>query len=42
MDQLLTKPRLGTCHKFYLHSFQLPNSESLFIMYVTIYGINKL
>ncbi|XP_056611388.1 1-phosphatidylinositol 3-phosphate 5-kinase isoform X3 [Triplophysa dalaica] len=27
MDQLLTKPRLGTCHKFYLHSFLLPNDE---------------
>ncbi|TRY88213.1 hypothetical protein DNTS_026902 [Danionella cerebrum] len=25
MDQLLTKPRLGTCLKFYLHSFLLPN-----------------
>ncbi|XP_035378715.1 1-phosphatidylinositol 3-phosphate 5-kinase isoform X3 [Electrophorus electricus] len=29
MDQLLTKPRLGTCHKFYLHSFQLPNTNVL-------------
>lgn len=27
MDQLLTKPRLGTCHKFYLQSFQLANGE---------------
>ncbi|XP_060785498.1 1-phosphatidylinositol 3-phosphate 5-kinase isoform X2 [Neoarius graeffei] len=29
MDQLLTKPRLGTCHKFYLHSFQLNTSNDL-------------
>ncbi|XP_062861919.1 1-phosphatidylinositol 3-phosphate 5-kinase isoform X1 [Trichomycterus rosablanca] len=29
MDQLLTKPRLGTCHKFYLHSFQLPTNNEL-------------
>ncbi|KAG9348736.1 hypothetical protein JZ751_029053 [Albula glossodonta] len=27
MDQLLTKPRLGTCHKFCLHSFQLANTD---------------
>lgn len=27
MDQLLTKPRLGTCHKFYMQVFQLPNGE---------------
>ncbi|KAM4609219.1 1-phosphatidylinositol 3-phosphate 5-kinase isoform 3-T3 [Polymixia lowei] len=27
MDQLLTKPRLGTCHKFYMQSFTLANSE---------------
>lgn len=27
MDQLLTKPRLGTCHKFYMQAFQLPNGE---------------
>ncbi|XP_060683471.1 1-phosphatidylinositol 3-phosphate 5-kinase isoform X4 [Hemiscyllium ocellatum] len=26
MDQLLTKPRLGTCHKFFLQPFQLPNA----------------
>uniref|UniRef100_A0A3Q2FQR5 1-phosphatidylinositol 3-phosphate 5-kinase n=1 Tax=Cyprinodon variegatus TaxID=28743 RepID=A0A3Q2FQR5_CYPVA len=25
MDQLLTKPRLGTCHKFYMQPFTLPN-----------------
>ncbi|XP_066053123.1 LOW QUALITY PROTEIN: NAD(P)H pyrophosphatase NUDT13, mitochondrial-like [Chamaea fasciata] len=25
MDQLLTKPQLGTCHKFYMQVFQLPN-----------------
>lgn len=32
MDQLLTKPRLGTCHKFYLHSFQLnTNSKCGFL-----------
>ncbi|XP_026803803.1 1-phosphatidylinositol 3-phosphate 5-kinase isoform X17 [Pangasianodon hypophthalmus] len=29
MDQLLTKPRLGTCHKFYLHSFQLNTNNEL-------------
>ncbi|XP_067300123.1 1-phosphatidylinositol 3-phosphate 5-kinase isoform X7 [Pseudorasbora parva] len=33
MDQLLTKPRLGTCHKFYLHSFQLPNNELKSLMF---------
>uniref|UniRef100_A0A8C1C4L2 1-phosphatidylinositol 3-phosphate 5-kinase n=1 Tax=Cyprinus carpio carpio TaxID=630221 RepID=A0A8C1C4L2_CYPCA len=33
MDQLLTKPRLGTCHKFYLHSFQLPNDEMKTLMF---------
>uniref|UniRef100_A0A673GWK5 1-phosphatidylinositol 3-phosphate 5-kinase n=1 Tax=Sinocyclocheilus rhinocerous TaxID=307959 RepID=A0A673GWK5_9TELE len=33
MDQLLTKPRLGTCHKFYLHSFQLPNNEMKSLMF---------
>lgn len=27
MDQLLTKPQLGTCHKFYMQVFQLPNGE---------------
>lgn len=27
MDQLLTKPRLGTCHKFYMQPFTLPNSK---------------
>ncbi|XP_066542382.1 1-phosphatidylinositol 3-phosphate 5-kinase isoform X8 [Hoplias malabaricus] len=33
MDQLLTKPRLGTCHKFYIHSFQLPNNEFKTLMF---------
>ncbi|XP_069052410.1 1-phosphatidylinositol 3-phosphate 5-kinase isoform X3 [Lepisosteus oculatus] len=33
MDQLLTKPHLGTCHKFYLHSFQLANEESKTLMF---------
>lgn len=28
MDQLLTKPRLGTCHKFYMQPFTLPNRKS--------------
>lgn len=27
MDQLLTKPRLGTCHKFYLQPFTMANSK---------------
>ena len=27
MDQLLTKPRLGTCHKFYMQPFVLANSK---------------
>uniref|UniRef100_A0A3Q4BCU0 1-phosphatidylinositol 3-phosphate 5-kinase n=1 Tax=Mola mola TaxID=94237 RepID=A0A3Q4BCU0_MOLML len=27
MDQLLTKPRLGTCHKFYMQPFTLANNE---------------
>ncbi|XP_035266725.1 1-phosphatidylinositol 3-phosphate 5-kinase isoform X3 [Anguilla anguilla] len=33
MDQLLTKPRLGTCHKFCLHSFQLANNEAKTLMF---------
>ncbi|XP_045068034.1 1-phosphatidylinositol 3-phosphate 5-kinase-like isoform X3 [Coregonus clupeaformis] len=33
MDQLLTKPRLGTCQKFYLHSFQLANTELKTLMF---------
>ncbi|XP_029462249.1 1-phosphatidylinositol 3-phosphate 5-kinase isoform X2 [Rhinatrema bivittatum] len=33
MDQLLTKPRLGTCHKFYLQMFQLPNDELKTLMF---------
>ncbi|KAL0963969.1 hypothetical protein UPYG_G00315910 [Umbra pygmaea] len=33
MDQLLTKPRLGTCQKFCLHSFQLANSELKTLMF---------
>lgn len=28
MDQLLTKPRLGTCHKFYIQPFSLANSKT--------------
>jgi len=28
MDQLLTKPRLGTCHKFYMQPFTLANSKN--------------
>lgn len=27
MDQLLTKPRLGTCHKFYMQPFTLASGE---------------
>lgn len=42
MDQLLTKPRLGTCHKFYLHSFQLPNGESLSLSVYDVYYISKM
>ncbi|XP_075464574.1 1-phosphatidylinositol 3-phosphate 5-kinase isoform X4 [Ascaphus truei] len=33
MDQLLTKPRLGTCHKFYLQVFSLPNEEAKTLMF---------
>ncbi|XP_028663874.2 1-phosphatidylinositol 3-phosphate 5-kinase isoform X2 [Erpetoichthys calabaricus] len=33
MDQLLTKPRLGTCHKFYLHQFQLASEETKTLMF---------
>uniref|UniRef100_A0A4W3JLS6 1-phosphatidylinositol 3-phosphate 5-kinase n=1 Tax=Callorhinchus milii TaxID=7868 RepID=A0A4W3JLS6_CALMI len=33
MDQLLTKPRLGTCHKFYLQPFQLPNDQAKTLMF---------
>ncbi|KAG8558720.1 hypothetical protein GDO81_017123 [Engystomops pustulosus] len=30
MDQLLTKPRLGTCSKFYMQVFPLPHSRFMF------------
>ncbi|XP_053327656.1 1-phosphatidylinositol 3-phosphate 5-kinase [Spea bombifrons] len=33
MDQLLTKPRLGTCHKFYMQAFPLPHNESKTLMF---------
>ncbi|XP_070770208.1 1-phosphatidylinositol 3-phosphate 5-kinase [Enoplosus armatus] len=33
MDQLLTKPRLGTCHKFYMQSFTLANNEVKTLMF---------
>ncbi|KAM3862278.1 1-phosphatidylinositol 3-phosphate 5-kinase [Diretmus argenteus] len=33
MDQLLTKPRLGTCHKFYLQPFTLANNELKTLMF---------
>ncbi|XP_062907918.1 1-phosphatidylinositol 3-phosphate 5-kinase isoform X3 [Mobula hypostoma] len=33
MDQLLTKPRLGTCHKFYLQPFQLPSGHTKTLMF---------
>ncbi|XP_068101047.1 1-phosphatidylinositol 3-phosphate 5-kinase isoform X2 [Hyperolius riggenbachi] len=33
MDQLLTKPRLGTCHKFYIQVFPLSNKESKTLMF---------
>ncbi|KAM4698369.1 1-phosphatidylinositol 3-phosphate 5-kinase [Rhinophrynus dorsalis] len=33
MDQLLTKPRLGTCHKFYMQVFTLPNNEAKTLMF---------
>ncbi|XP_055361271.1 1-phosphatidylinositol 3-phosphate 5-kinase isoform X2 [Betta splendens] len=33
MDQLLTKPRLGTCHKFYLQPFTLANDEVKTLMF---------
>ncbi|XP_053138781.1 1-phosphatidylinositol 3-phosphate 5-kinase isoform X2 [Hemicordylus capensis] len=33
MDQLLTKPHLGTCHKFYIQVFQLPNEETKTLMF---------
>ncbi|XP_041662956.1 1-phosphatidylinositol 3-phosphate 5-kinase isoform X9 [Cheilinus undulatus] len=33
MDQLLTKPRLGTCHKFYLQPFTLANDEAKTLMF---------
>lgn len=33
MDQLLTKPRLGTCHKFYMQPFTLPNNEVKTLMF---------
>uniref|UniRef100_A0A1A8EIT4 1-phosphatidylinositol 3-phosphate 5-kinase n=1 Tax=Nothobranchius korthausae TaxID=1143690 RepID=A0A1A8EIT4_9TELE len=33
MDQLLTKPRLGTCHKFYLQAFTLLNNEVKTLMF---------
>ncbi|XP_054870967.1 1-phosphatidylinositol 3-phosphate 5-kinase isoform X5 [Amphiprion ocellaris] len=33
MDQLLTKPRLGTCHKFYMQPFTLANNELKTLMF---------
>ncbi|KAM4025300.1 1-phosphatidylinositol 3-phosphate 5-kinase isoform 2-T3 [Anomaloglossus baeobatrachus] len=33
MDQLLTKPRLGTCNKFYIQVFPLLNDESKTLMF---------
>ncbi|XP_069033522.1 1-phosphatidylinositol 3-phosphate 5-kinase isoform X3 [Embiotoca jacksoni] len=33
MDQLLTKPRLGTCHKFYMQPFTLSNNEGKTLMF---------
>uniref|UniRef100_A0A7N5ZU61 1-phosphatidylinositol 3-phosphate 5-kinase n=1 Tax=Anabas testudineus TaxID=64144 RepID=A0A7N5ZU61_ANATE len=33
MDQLLTKPRLGTCHKFYMQPFTLANDEAKTLMF---------
>ncbi|KAM4558588.1 1-phosphatidylinositol 3-phosphate 5-kinase isoform 2-T2 [Odontesthes bonariensis] len=33
MDQLLTKPRLGTCHKFYMQPFTLANNEGKTLMF---------
>ncbi|KAM8789826.1 1-phosphatidylinositol 3-phosphate 5-kinase isoform 4-T4 [Rhynchonycteris naso] len=33
MDQLLTKPHLGTCHKFYMQMFQLPNDQTKTLMF---------
>ncbi|XP_029980535.1 1-phosphatidylinositol 3-phosphate 5-kinase isoform X2 [Sphaeramia orbicularis] len=33
MDQLLTKPRLGTCHKFYMQPFILANDEIKTLMF---------
>ncbi|KAJ3592606.1 hypothetical protein NHX12_007733 [Muraenolepis orangiensis] len=33
MDQLLTKPRLGTCQKFYMQPFTLSNGETKTLMF---------
>ncbi|KAM8858019.1 1-phosphatidylinositol 3-phosphate 5-kinase isoform 1-T1 [Synchiropus picturatus] len=33
MDQLLTKPRLGTCHKFYMQPFTLANNNVKTLMF---------
>ncbi|XP_075386553.1 1-phosphatidylinositol 3-phosphate 5-kinase isoform X3 [Tenrec ecaudatus] len=33
MDQLLTKPHLGTCHKFYMQMFQLPSDHTKTLMF---------
>nr|XP_057937380.1 1-phosphatidylinositol 3-phosphate 5-kinase isoform X2 [Doryrhamphus excisus] len=33
MDQLLTKPRLGTCHKFYMQPFTLANNDVKMLMF---------
>uniref|UniRef100_A0A4W6F6H9 1-phosphatidylinositol 3-phosphate 5-kinase n=1 Tax=Lates calcarifer TaxID=8187 RepID=A0A4W6F6H9_LATCA len=33
MDQLLTKPRLGTCHKFYMQPFILANNDVKTLMF---------
>ncbi|XP_078536468.1 1-phosphatidylinositol 3-phosphate 5-kinase isoform X1 [Lissotriton helveticus] len=33
MDQLLTKPRLGTCQKFYMQVFHLPSDDMKTLMF---------
>ncbi|XP_077435508.1 1-phosphatidylinositol 3-phosphate 5-kinase isoform X3 [Vanacampus margaritifer] len=33
MDQLLTKPRLGTCHKFFMQPFTLANDDVKTLMF---------
>lgn len=42
MDQLLTKPRLGTCHKFYMQPFTLANSKKIVRVLSSLLGLVRV